>query len=105
MGGFSGQQPSDLKTYLSNMVSGSLMARSLQYPVNAANQARAQAVGQSQAMTNAMGDMSKSQAASAIGYCSSYLQNFTTDDGNRWNKIRNGLLCRSQSSCFYQAPF
>lgn len=92
IGGYSGQQPSDLKNYLGNIVAGSLMTRSLQYPVNAANQARAQAVGQSQAMTNAMGDMSKAQAASAIGYCSSYLQNFTTDDGNRWNKIRNGLF-------------
>ncbi|MBS1954496.1 MAG: hypothetical protein JST89_09925 [Cyanobacteria bacterium SZAS-4] len=92
IGGYSGQQPSDLKNYLGNVVAGSLMTRSLQYPVNAANQARAQAVGQSQAMTNAMGDMSKAQAASAIGYCSSYLQNFTTDDGNRWNKIRNGLF-------------
>ncbi|MBS2001340.1 MAG: hypothetical protein JST44_07520 [Cyanobacteria bacterium SZAS LIN-5] len=92
MGGFSGQQPSDLKTYLGQMVSGSFMARSLQYPPNVANQARAQAIGQSQAMTNAMGDMSKSQAASAIGYCSSFLQNFTSDDSNRWNKIRNGLF-------------
>lgn len=92
IGGFSGQQPSDYKTYLSQMVAGSFMARSMQYPPNVANQARAQAIGQSQAMTNAMGDMSKSQAASAIGYCSSFLQNFTTDDSNRWNKIRNGLF-------------
>ncbi|CAN5739100.1 hypothetical protein BH10CYA1_BH10CYA1_34600 [soil metagenome] len=92
MGGFSGQQPSDYKTYLGQMVAGGFMARSLQYPVNAANQARAQTVGQTQAMTNAMGDMAKSQSASAIGYCSSYLQNFTTDESNRWNKIRNGLF-------------
>ncbi|MBI2811426.1 MAG: hypothetical protein HYX67_11440 [Candidatus Melainabacteria bacterium] len=39
-----------------------------------------------------MGDMTKSQAASAIGYCSNYLKNFTSDESNRWNKIRNELF-------------
>jgi hypothetical protein len=89
---FTGQRNSDLKNYLQATQGGLVSAYMQQYPKNVANQARAQAVGQSQAMSNAMGDVSKSQAASAITYCSSYLQNFTVDDGNRWNKIRNGIF-------------
>ncbi len=92
LGGFNGQVNSDLKSYTQELQAGDFMARTLQYPPNVANQAKAQAIGQSQALSNAMGDIAKSQSASAISYCSSFLQNFTTDEGNRWNKIRNGLF-------------
>ncbi len=92
LGGFNGQVNSDLKSYAQELQAGDFMARTLQYPPNVANQAKAQAIGQAQAMSNAMGDIAKSQSASAISYCSSFLQNFTVEEGNRWNKIRSGLF-------------
>ncbi len=92
LGGFNGQVNSDYKSYTQELQAGDYMARTLQYPPNVANQAKAQTVGQAQAVSNAMGDIAKSQSASAISYCAGFLKNFTVDEGNKWNKIRNGLF-------------
>ncbi len=91
-GGFNGHLPSDLITHAQDLQAGTFLAGTLQYPPNVANQAKTQALGQGQAMSNAMGDLSKSQSASAINYCAGFLPNFTVDEGNRWNKIRTGLF-------------
>ena len=92
LGGFNGQVNSDLKSYAQELQAGDFLARTIQYPPNVANQARAQILAQAQTMTNAMGDIAKSQSASAITYCSGFMQNFTAEEGNKWNKIRNGLF-------------
>lgn len=92
LNGFNGNVNSDLKTYAQELQAGNFMARTLQYPTNVANQARAQALATANAAGNAMGDMAKGQSSSAISYCSSFMRNFTAEEGNRWNKIRNGLF-------------
>lgn len=92
LGGFNGQVNSDLKSYAQELQAGDFMARTLQYPPNVANQARAQALGQAQTMGNAMGEIAKSQSQSAIAYCAGFMKNFTVDEGNKWNRIRNGLF-------------
>jgi hypothetical protein len=92
LSGFNGHVNSDLKSYAQELQAGDFMARTMQYPLNVANQAKAQTIAQADAIGNAMGDMAKGQSASAISYCSSFMTNFTAEEGNRWNKIRNGLF-------------
>lgn len=54
----------------------------------------AQAAGQAQALGlgNAAGDVARNQAASAIDYSASYLHNFTVEQNNKWNKLRDGIF-------------
>jgi hypothetical protein len=47
---------------------------------------------QASSAANALGDVARSQASSAIDFSSKYLFNFTTDGGNVWNRIRNQLF-------------
>ncbi|CAN5697819.1 hypothetical protein BH10CYA1_BH10CYA1_05030 [soil metagenome] len=55
-------------------------------PAQAAAQAQATQAG------NAAGEVSRDQASSAIDFCAHYLNNFTTDGGNKWNVLRNNIF-------------
>jgi hypothetical protein len=47
---------------------------------------------QTVAVANSTANLARNQASSAIEYDQHYLQNFTTDNGNAWNTIRNQLF-------------
>lgn len=68
------------------------MAKTVQMPGNAAKAAQASQQAQGMAAGNAMGDVAKNQAASAIDYCGKFMKNFTSEDGNKWNKVRDQLF-------------
>jgi hypothetical protein len=90
--GFNGWQNSDLKEFSQKIQSGNLMAKTVQYPLNAADEARADFTAQMTALGNAAGDVAKEQAASAIEYCAKYMENFTAQPGSKWNQIRDSLF-------------
>ncbi len=92
LGGFNGWENSDLKEYAQNLQAGDVLANTMLYPLNAANNARAQTTAQFIAAGNALGELTKEQASNAIDYTSKYLQNFTADGGNAWNLIRNNIF-------------
>lgn len=90
--GFNGWQNSDLKEFSQKIQSGNLVAKTVQYPLNAADEARADFTAQLTALGNAAGDVAKEQAASAIEYCAKYMENFTAQPGSKWNQIRDSLF-------------
>lgn len=90
--GFNGWPNSDLKEFSQKVQSGNLVAKTVQYPLNAADQARAEFTAQMTALGNAAGDVAKEQAASAIEYCSKFMENFTAQPGSKWNQIRESLF-------------
>lgn len=90
--GFNGWQNSDLKEFSQKIQSGNLIAKTVQYPLNAADEARADFTAQMTALGNAAGDVAKEQAASAIEYCAKYMENFTAQPGSKWNQIRDSLF-------------
>lgn len=92
LGGFNGWENSDLKAFAQNLQAGDVLANTMLYPLNAANHAKAQTTAQFIAAGNALGELTKDQAANAIDYSSKYLQNFTADGNNVWNLIRNNLF-------------
>lgn len=92
LNGFNGWQNSDLKEFSQKIQSGNLMAKTVQYPLNAADEARADFTAQMTALGNAAGDVAKEQAASAIEYCAKYMENFTAQPGSKWNQIRDSLF-------------
>jgi hypothetical protein len=83
---------SDSKASAVQAYASEMMARIIGHPSNQAQMAKAQTLGNTQAASDAMGDASKAQASSAIDYNTRYLQNFTSDIGNRWNQIRLNLF-------------
>lgn len=90
--GFNGWPNSDLKEFSQKVQSGNLVAKTVQYPLNAADQARAEFTAQMTALGNAAGDVAKEQAASAIEYCAKFMENFTAQPGSKWNQIRESLF-------------
>lgn len=61
-------------------------------PKNATKGAKAEVqAGQSQA-GNTAGDIARDMACMAIDYASRFMKNFTTSDGNRWNRYRNDVF-------------
>src|ERR1700733_2442760 len=62
-GGFNGQVNSDLKDFIQKVQAANLTAKTVQYPPNAANQAKAQQMGQGIGASNAMGEMAKAQSS------------------------------------------
>lgn len=90
--GFNGWQNSDLKEFSQKIQSGNLVAKTVQYPLNAADEARAEMTAQLTALGNAAGDVAKEQAASAIEYCAKFMENFTAQPGSKWNQIRESLF-------------
>src|SRR5277367_5486163 len=89
---YNGELSSDAKSNAASAYSAMMLARMMQLPSNAAAQSRAQTQGNTQAASDAMGQASTTQAANAIDYNTRYLQNFTSDMGNRWNQIRMNLF-------------
>ncbi len=87
-----GDRPSNVQEAEHAAVAAHHGAKTVQMPGNAAKAAQATQQGQGIAAGNAMGDVAKNQAASAIDYCSKFMQNFTVEDGNKWNKVRNELF-------------
>lgn len=90
--GFNGYKNSDLKEFSQKIQSGNLVAKTVQYPLNAADEARAEFTAQAIALGNAAGDVAKEQAASAIEYCAKFMENFTAQPGNKWNQIRDSIF-------------
>lgn len=61
-------------------------------PSNTVPQAQAtQQAQQNQAGNNA-GEIAREQAIQAIDYCQRVMKNFTTEGGNRWNRLRDGFF-------------
>jgi hypothetical protein len=89
---YNGELSSDAKSNAASAYAAMMLARMMQLPSNAAAQSRAQTQGNTQAASDAMGQASTTQAANAIDYNTRYLQNFTSDMGNRWNQIRMNLF-------------
>lgn len=64
----------------------------LMRPKNTTKSAAAEShAGQSQA-ANTAGDIARDMACMAIDYASRFMKNFTTSDGNRWNRYRNEIM-------------
>lgn len=87
-----GDRPSNVQEAEHAAVAAHHGAKTVQMPGNAAQAAQAAQQGQGIAAGNDMGDVAKNQAACAIDYCSKFMQNFTVEDGNKWNKVRNELF-------------
>lgn len=61
-------------------------------PSNAVPQAQATQQAQSNQAGNNAGDIAREQAIQAIDYCQRVMKNFTTEGGNRWNRLRDGFF-------------
>jgi len=55
-------------------------------------QGQAQGAGQSAGAANTAAEIGHEQADSAITYVGSYLRNFTSDAGNKWNQVRDKIF-------------
>lgn len=80
----------EVQIYLANFAS--VLAAATNAPDKQMHSAKANLDSQAMEMANALGDLEKQQAASAIDFCSSFLINFSTDGGNKWNKLRDGIF-------------
>lgn len=60
----------------------------------AATAAGAPAAGQAQATgaANSAGDVARDQAITAIDYASRFMKNFTSEKGNKWNRLRDSVF-------------
>ncbi|MBX9948928.1 MAG: hypothetical protein K2Y39_07185 [Candidatus Obscuribacterales bacterium] len=61
-------------------------------PKNAVPQAQATQQAQANQAGNNAGDIAREQAIQAIDYCQRVMKNFTTEGGNRWNRLRDGFF-------------
>lgn len=77
---------------LSLGVAGQMLADELQSPQAAMPRAREEQNQQVQQSADNTAAMERQQAGCAIDFVASYLYNFTVDDGNRWNRVRNLLF-------------
>lgn len=81
---------SETQLYLANFAS--TLASGMNAPDKQMHAAKANLDAQSMEVANAMADLEKQQAASAIDFCSSFLTNFTAEQGNKWNKLRDNVF-------------
>lgn len=81
---------SEMQLYLANFAS--TMAASVNSPDKQMHAAKSNLDSQAMETANAMADLEKQQAASAIDFCSSFLTNFTTDGSNKWNRLRDTIF-------------
>lgn len=63
-----------------------------QDPANAVGPARAAAQAQGIDTANSLAALEINQAASALGFVQTYLNNFTVDPSNKWNKLRDSIF-------------
>ena len=61
-------------------------------PKNAVPQAQASQQAQANQAGNNAGDIAREQTIQAIDYCQRVMKNFTTEGGNRWNRLRDGFF-------------
>lgn len=71
---------------------GEWMSQTSNRPEKTAAAARASGQAQSSSAANALGEVARDQAVNAIEFCSKFLANFTTEGGNKWNRIRNEIF-------------
>ncbi|MFN8549923.1 MAG: hypothetical protein U0103_00445 [Candidatus Obscuribacterales bacterium] len=81
---------SEMQLYLANFAG--TLAAGANAPDKQMHSAKANLDAQGTEVANGMADLEKQQAASAIDFCSSFLNNFTTDGGNKWNKLRDNIF-------------
>lgn len=77
---------------LSMGVAGQMLADELQSPQATMPRAREEQNQQIQQSADNTAAMERQQAGCAIDFVASYLYNFTVEDGNKWNKVRNQLF-------------
>lgn len=61
-------------------------------PLQQRQGAQSQGAGQSAGAANTAAEIGHEQADSAITYVGSYLRNFTSDAGNKWNQVRDKIF-------------
>lgn len=61
-------------------------------PRNTNKSAKAETQAGASQLGNSAGDLARDMALTAIDYSSRFMKNFTTADGNRWNRYRNELF-------------
>lgn len=71
---------------------GQMLADTLQNPQENLSRAREEQNQQTQQAADNCAAMERQQAGCAIDFVASYLSNFTVDNGNKWNKVRNQLF-------------
>lgn len=73
-------------------LSPEIMAAKLKRPKNVVPQAKAHAQAQANQAGNNSGDIAREQAIQSIDYCARVMKNFTTEGGNRWNRLRDNFF-------------
>ncbi|HEY9718904.1 MAG TPA: hypothetical protein V6C69_15635 [Trichormus sp.] len=89
---FTGNWPTDRQNSIYNLEAATAAASVARFPVFVASKAQAEQSAQMTSAGNALGEVAKDQATSAIDYCSKYMVNFTVDPSNPWNQLRNQLF-------------
>jgi hypothetical protein len=84
--------PTNRDSLMCNMVSAMAGAGMETDPQNTVGPARAALQAQATQAGNAAGQLEQNQAASAIGYVASYMENFTVEQGNKWNILRDRIF-------------
>jgi hypothetical protein len=77
---------------LSLGVAGQMLADQLQSPQATMPRAREEQNQQVQLSADNTAAMERQQAGCAIDFVASYLYNFTVEEGNKWNQVRNRLF-------------
>jgi hypothetical protein len=86
------RQPTNRDSLEISMVSAMAQAGMETDPQNTVGPARAELQAQATQAGNAAGQLEQNQAASAIGYVASYMANFTVEQGNKWNALRDRVF-------------
>lgn len=69
-----------------------LLSLKLHEPASTAPAAQASGQAQATGVGNAAGDVARDQAITAIDYASRFMKNFTTEKGNKWNRLRDEIF-------------
>ncbi|CAN5231882.1 hypothetical protein BH10CYA1_BH10CYA1_08140 [soil metagenome] len=78
--------------YMAMATGVNMLAGSVNAPGKQMQAAKANLDSQATEMANALAEVEKQQAATAIDFCSSFLTNFSADGGNKWNKLRDSIF-------------
>jgi len=86
------RQPTNWDSLEISMVSAMAQSGMETDPQNTVGPARAELQAQATQAGNAAGQLEQNQAASALGYVSSYMDNFTVNSANKWNALRDRIF-------------
>lgn len=78
--------------YMAMATGVNMLAGSVNAPGKQMQAAKANLDSQATEMANALAEVEKQQAATAIDFCSSFLTNFSADGGNKWNRLRDSIF-------------